>query len=268
MRSFLSNLLVKTLVLSSALASADAASPFPTASSPISHKALLVRGGFNPLDGVDTAKTLSKIGLGAGTATALSTKTVLDKLGIGNVDPVSLLVGRRIGGAILQFAIAAYFLECQGSSASTACALAFLPSMVELSKTLFDGTPKELDFPAEGQAIVLAVSSYFFYAFLNNPSDDLFKISAGWQLLNGVFFAFFPKNAIKFWGDSGDAAPKSKKDATASLLTTQKFVSVWGFSLISTGILTGLLGTDMATTKALTYGAIPFLAKIILSKYI
>merc|ERR1712087_367665 len=144
MRCCLSNpLLVTVLVLSSILASAEATRPFPASNNPISHKALNVRGGWTPLDGIDVAKALPKIGLGMGTATALSTKTVLDKIGVEEVDPMSLLVARRIGAVLLNYSIIAYYLQCQDASVPTAVGLGVLPVIVELTKGLFDGIHKE-----------------------------------------------------------------------------------------------------------------------------
>ena len=54
MRCYLSNLLVQTAVLSLAVASAMAASPFPTGSNPLTRQALELRGGWTP-DAKDVA---------------------------------------------------------------------------------------------------------------------------------------------------------------------------------------------------------------------
>ena len=260
MRCNLSNLLARTLVLSSAISFAKAASPFPTPSNPLSHQALEVRGGWTHLDGMDTTKAIAKLGLAVGTATSLSTKTVLDKSGIEKVDPISLLIARRIGVIILSYSIVAYFLLSQNTSPSTAVGIACLPTIVELSKTLFDGTHKDLGFPAAGQAIVAFITAIFSFSLLNESDFSNFnplKIYSGWLVFNGVLMGCFPKLACKAWGDI---------DATG-LSALQNFTSVWGFSLLSLGALSGFLATGMVTNKALALGALPFFSKLILSKF-
>lgn len=261
MRYYLSNLLVQTLILSSAISFAAAARPFPTPSNLLSQKALEVRGGWTPLDGVDTTKVITKLGLAVGTATALSSKTVLDKSGIENVDPISLLVTRRIGGIILSFSIASYFLLFHDASASTAVGIACLPTIIELSKTLFDGTHKDLGFPAAGQAIVLVITACFSFSLLSDSDfskDNLLKIYSGWLLFNGLLMGCFPKLACKAWGEI---------DAT-SLPVLQQFTSLWGFGILSLGTLSGFLATGVMTNKALTLGAIPFISRLVLSKFV
>mmetsp|Transcript_13310 Transcript_13310/g.33493 ORF Transcript_13310/g.33493 Transcript_13310/m.33493 type:complete len:263 (-) Transcript_13310:100-888(-) len=251
--------LSKVLALSSVFTLAEAAAHFLIPSNPIGQKALELRGGWNPLDSVDTTNAITRLGLGLGAATTISTRTVLDELDIENVDPISLLVARRIGGSILNFFIIAYCVLCQGTSVATAVAMGSLVIVVELSKTLFDGTPKTLGFPALGQAIFLATTVLFSYAALNDTpiaKDDLLKIWSGWVLLNGVLMGCFPKLACKTWGDI---------DAS-DLSALQSFVSYWGFSLLSVGVLTGLLTTDLPVTQAVGLGAVPFLTKIVLSK--
>ncbi|KAL7544289.1 hypothetical protein ACHAWF_007680 [Thalassiosira exigua] len=268
----LSNLLVHALVLLSGIVASTKASPFvprSTPSNPLSpqtQQALgKLRGGGLELCAVDSAKAITKLGLVVGTATTLSTKTVLDKSGIDDVDPIGLLVARRTGLFILSYSIAAYFLLVQDASAPTAVGIGSILNSIELSRTLFDGEHKELGFPAAGQAIVLIVNSILSYSLLNDGSSDLMskdaalKLFCWWNVLNGMFLGCFPKAACKAWGDI-DAA---------SLLTLQKFVSVWGFSLVSFGALSGLLATDdMSTGKALALCALPFLCRLALSKFV
>jgi len=261
MRSYLTNPLVKILALASVLASAESARPFPTPSNPISEQALKTRGGWNPLDDLATTNAISKLGLGVGIATTLSSSSVLDKIGIENVDPICRLVARRIGGSILAFSIIAYCLHCHDISPSTAVGIACLPTIVELLKTLFDGTHKDLGFPAEGQAIVLVITIIFSYLFLGESrisKDDVLNLYSAWLVLNGILMGYLPKLACKAWGDI---------DAD-DLHALQFFVSLWGFSLLSLGALTGFLATDIMNTKAVVLGAVPFLSKIILSKLV
>lgn len=260
MRSYLTNPLVKILALSSVLASAEAARPFPTASNPISKQALKVRGGWSPLEGVDSVAAITKLGLGAGTVTTISPSTVLDKIGIENVDPICLLLARRTGNIILTYFIVAYCLLCQDMSVSTAVGIGVLPTIVDLLKTLFDGT-KHLGFHAEGQVVALIIFTIFSYLLLNDSfisKDDVLKLYSGWLILNGVLMGCFPKLACKAWGDI-DAA---------GLSALQSFVSVWGIGILSVGTLTGFLATDMVATKAVALGAVPFLTKIVLSKLV
>lgn len=232
--------------------------------------ALDLRGGggggcwISALDGVGATKTITTgIGLAAGTATTISTRTVLKKFfGVENLDPISLLTARRIGVTILSFSIASYFLLIHNASPSTAVGIACLPTVVELSKTLFDGTPADLGFPAAGQAIVLLITSIFGVSFLNDNShlskDALLKIHSGWLLSNGVLMGCLPKLACKAWGDI---------DATG-LEVLKYYVSMWGFGLLSLGTLSGCLANGMVTSKALAVGALPFLSKLILSKFV
>merc|ERR1712194_556914 len=139
--------------------------------------------------------------------------------------------------------------------------------IIDLSKTLFDGTHKELGFPAAGQVFVLMVSSTFSFLFLNanspllSSSKDtlLLKIYAGWLLTNGVLMGCFPKLACQAYGEI---------DASG-LPVLQYFVSLWGFSLLSLGTLSGCLGTGIMTIeKALAVSALPFCSRFILSKFL
>jgi len=256
----ISNVLAHALVLS-AFSSANAARPFPTPSNPLSQQALDLRGGGNPFDVIDTTKTITNLGLTIGTATTLSTKTVLDKIGVENIDPKSLLVARRIGVVILSFSLAAYSLVVQDASGSTAMGIACIPTAVELAKTLFDGTHKDLGFPAAGQAIVLVISAIFSYSFLNESyleKDFLLKLYSGWLVLNGILMGCFPKIACKAWGEW---------DATG-LHVLQYYVSVWGFGLLSLGTLSGVLATDMSSSKALALSALPFISRFVLSNFV
>mmetsp|Transcript_11419 Transcript_11419/g.12943 ORF Transcript_11419/g.12943 Transcript_11419/m.12943 type:complete len:182 (-) Transcript_11419:411-956(-) len=132
------------LLLTLAIASTKAVSPFPSSSNPVTRQALELRGGGG--GGTTTAKALTTLGLVVGTTTSLSAKTVLDKSGFNKIDPVSILTTRRIGGAILSFSLVAYLLLFQQTSASTAVGISVLPTIIDLSMTLFDGTHKELDF--------------------------------------------------------------------------------------------------------------------------
>jgi len=251
------------LLLTLAIASTKAASPFPSSSNPVTRQALELRGGGG---GTTTAKALTTLGLVVGTTTSLSAKTVLDKSGFNKIDPVSILTTRRTGGAILSFSLVAYFLLFQQTSASTAVGISVLPTIIDLSKTLFDGTHKELGFPAAGQVFVLIVSSTFSFLFLNENSPLLsskdtllLKIYAGWLLTNGVLMGCFPKLACQAYGEF---------DASG-LPVLQYFVSLWGFSLLSLGTLSGCLGTGMMTTeKALAVSALPFCSRFIVSKFL
>ena len=165
MSCYLIKLLVQTLVFSSAISSADAARPFLTPRNLLHQQALKVRGGWT--EG-DTTKAITKLGLIAGTATSLSAKAVVDKSNIENVDPVSLLVIRRTGVSLLTFSIISYFLLFQDASAFTAVGISCLPVNVDLCKTLFDGTPKDLGFPAAGQVLVLFVNAILGFLLLND----------------------------------------------------------------------------------------------------
>jgi len=248
------------LLLTLAITSTEAASPFPSSSNPVTRQALELRGG-----GTTTAKAITTLGLVVGTTTSLSAKTVLDKSGFENIDPLSILTTRRTGGAILSFSIVAYFLLFQKTSASTAVGISVLPTIIDLSKTLFDGTHKELGFPAAGQAFVLFVSLTFSFLFLNDyspllSSKDtlLLKIQSGWLLTNGVLMGCFPKLACQTYGDF---------DASG-LTVLQYFVSLWGFSLLSLGTLSGCLATGMMTEKALAVSVLPFCSRLIVSKFL
>jgi len=249
------------LLLTLAIASTKAARPFPSSSNLVTRQALDLRGG-----GTTTAKAITTLGLVVGTTTSLSAKTVLDKSGFENIDPVSLLTTRRIGNDILSFSIVAYFLLFQKTSASTAVGISTLPTIIDLSKTLFDGTPKELGFPAASQVYVLFVFSTFNFLFLNDyspllSSKDtlLLKIYSGWLLTNGVLMGCFPKLACQVYGDF---------DAS-SLPVLQYFVSLWGFSILSLGTLSGCLASGMMTTeKALAVSALPFCTRFIVSKFL
>mmetsp|Transcript_61612 Transcript_61612/g.70817 ORF Transcript_61612/g.70817 Transcript_61612/m.70817 type:complete len:268 (-) Transcript_61612:160-963(-) len=252
------------LLLTLVIASTKAASPFPSASNPVTRQALELRGGGG---GTTTAKALTTLGLVVGTTTSLSAKTVLDKSGFQKSYPVSILTTRRIGGAILSFSLVAYFLLFQQTSASTAVGISVLPTIIDLSKTLLDGTHKELGFPAAGQVFVLMVSSTFSFLFLNDNSPLLssskdtllLKIYAGWLLTNGVLMGCFPKLACQAYGEL---------DASG-LPVLQYFVSLWGFSLLSLGTLSGCLGTGMMTTeKVLAVSALPFCSRFIVSKFL
>uniref|UniRef100_A0A6S8ZHK7 Uncharacterized protein n=1 Tax=Chaetoceros debilis TaxID=122233 RepID=A0A6S8ZHK7_9STRA len=298
MRCYLSNppLVVKaSLILSSILVSSAEAAitrPFPNVTpsnrNPIRQKALNVRGGGgwnNPLDhGVDfnaaIAKALPKLGLGLGTATALSTTTVLDKyigIDLETVDPMSLLVARRIGASLLHYSIIAYFLQCHDDatwcsvSVPTAVGLGALPIIVELAKGLFDGIHKEFGYSWELQALVLFVFIAFSYSFLNESfvesyvpmeMEMLLKMYSAFLILNGVFVGCFTKLACKTWGNV------NTDTAEPGLSTLPTFVSIWGFSIISVGTLVGCFTIDnsMTTTKALALGTAPFLGKLIVNK--
>jgi len=249
------------LLLTLAIASTKAASPFPSSSNPVTRQALELRGG----GGTTTAKALTTLGLVVGTTTSLSAKTVLDKSGSNKIDGVSILTTRRTGGAILSFSLVAYFLLFQQTSASTAVGISVLPTIIDLSKTLFDGTHKELGFPAAGQVFVLIVSSIFSFFFLNDNSPLLsskdtllLKIYSGWLLANGVLMGCFPKLACQAYGEF---------DASG-LPVLQYFVSLWGFSLLSLGTLSGCLASGMMTTaKTLAVSALPFCSKFLVSKF-
>jgi len=254
------------LLLTLVIASTKAASPFPSSSNPVTRQALELRGGGGG-GGTTTAKALTTLGLVVGTTTSLSAKTVLDKSGFNKIDPVSILTTRRIGGVILSFSLVAYLLLFQQTSASTAVGISVLPTIIDLSKTLFDGTHKELGFPAAGQVFVLMVSSTFSFLFLNDNSPLLssskdtllLKIYAGWLLTNGVLMGCFPKLACQAYGEF---------DASG-LPVLQYFVSLWGFSLLSLGTLSGCLGTGMMTIeKALAVSALPFCSRFIISKFL
>mmetsp|Transcript_65611 Transcript_65611/g.77120 ORF Transcript_65611/g.77120 Transcript_65611/m.77120 type:complete len:260 (+) Transcript_65611:68-847(+) len=259
MRCSLSNLLVQTIFISSVIASTHAARPFPTTRNPLTQQAIIdLRGG----GGLATTKVITKLGLAVGTTTALSAKTVLEKSGIENADPMNLLLTRRIGESILQFSIVAYFLLFQDASVYTALGIACIPVVVEMCKTLFDGTHKALGFSASGQIICLVISATFGFLFLNDSrqlsKDTLLKIHSGFLLSNGVLMGCFPKFACKFWG---------QMDVT-DVSVIEKFISLWGFSYISIGTLSGCLATDMTTSKALGFGALPFVSRFVLSKFL
>jgi len=216
---------------------------------------------YDYIDETITAKAFTALGLAVGTTIALSTKTVLDKSGFKDIHPVSTLTTRRIGGSILSFSLAAYFLVFQDASASTAIGISCIPWIVELSKTLFDGTHKELEIPAEGQVFVLVVTAIFSYLFLNDSpisAETVLRIYSGWTLLNGVLMGCFPKLACKTWGnmDAGGMA------------VLQSIVSLWGFGIISLGALSGCLSTGMMTNKALVVSAIPFISRFAISKFV
>lgn len=260
MRSYLSKLLVQAMFLSLAITSTKAASPFPSSSNPLTRQALEFRGGWAPLDGATTAKAVTKLGLLVGTTTSLSAKTVLDKSGIENIDPMSVLTVRRTGGVILSFSIVAYFLLFQDASVPTAVGISTLPVIVDLYKTLFDGTHKELGFPAAGQAIVLFAFAIFSFLFLNDSplsEDTLLKVYSGFILSHGVLMGCFPKLACKTYGNM---------DANG-LNVLQNFVSLWGFSLLSLGTLSAFLSTGMMTNKALALSALPFFSRFVFSKF-
>jgi len=216
---------------------------------------------YDYIDETITAKAFTALGLAVGTTIALSTKTVLDKSGFKDIDPMSTLTTRRIGVSILNFSLAAYFLVFQDSSASTAMGISCIPLIVELSKTLFDGTHKELEIPAEGQAIVLIVTAIFSYLFLNDSpisAETVLRIYSGWAILNGMLMGCFPKLACKTYGNM---------DAS-SLAVLQSIVSLWGFGILSLGTLSGCLSTGMMTNKALVVSAIPFISRFIVSKFV
>merc|ERR1712165_626780 len=97
-----------------------------------------------PVDTVAASKAFTKLGLAFGATAAFSSKKVAEKSGVKDIDPMSLLVVRRIGVAILSYSIAAYFLLFEDASAATAVGLSGIPPVIELYKTLFDGTHKEL----------------------------------------------------------------------------------------------------------------------------
>jgi len=251
--SYLPNLLVQTAVFSSVVASAMAANPFPTQSNPLTRQALELRGGWTP-----DAKDVAKLGLTVGAATALSTKTVLEKTGNGNLDPMSVLTVRRIGGSILNYSVAAYLMLSQNTSASTAVGVGSIITIIELAKTLFDGTHKELGIPAEGQAMVLFITAIFSHLLINDSGGgNLMKINSGWCTANGVLMGVFTKLALKLYGDKVDASPD-----------LEYIVSLWGFSLVSWGTLMALLDNGMATEKALGLGALPFLLRFAVSKFV
>ena len=290
MRCYRSNLLLAKafLVLSSILAaSAEAARPFPTPSNPIGgrrrHKAstaaasvaLGVRGGWNPLEGVDAAKVLPKLGLGIGTATSLSTKTVLDKLLLfakeeettAAVDPMSLLVARRIGAFLLNYSVVAYFLQCRDASVPTAVGLGTLPIVVELAKGLFDGVHEELGYSAWPQALCLVVFFAFGYLFLHNDdsfvpveTETLLKIYSVFMILNGIFLGCFTKLACKMWANIDTTAAAGGSSFLPS------FVSLFGFCFVSVGTLAGCFATDMSNTNALALGTVPFLGRLVVNK--
>uniref|UniRef100_A0A7S3VEX2 Uncharacterized protein n=1 Tax=Chaetoceros debilis TaxID=122233 RepID=A0A7S3VEX2_9STRA len=310
MRCYLSNppLVVKaSLILSSILVSSAEAAitrPFPNVTpsnrNPIRQKALNVRGGGgwnNPLDhGVDfnaaIAKALPKLGLGLGTATALSTTTVLDKyigIDLETVDPMSLLVARRIGASLLHYSIIAYFLQCHDDatwcsvSVPTAVGLGALPIIVELAKGLFDGTiRKEFGVSWELQALYIFAFIAFSYSFLNVNNESfiesflpmememLLKMYSAFLILNGVFVGCFTKLACTFWGNIDTTDTTDPGLLSTSTLPT--FVSIWGFIIISVGTLVGCLSmtstidSSMTTTKALALGTVPFLGKLIVNK--
>jgi len=252
MRCYLSNLLVQTAVLSLAVASAMAASPFPTGSNPLTRQALELRGGWTP-----DAKDVAKLGLAVGTATTLSTKTVLEKTGNGNLDPMSVLVARRIGGSILNYSVVAYLMLSQNASASTAAGVGCIILVVDLAKTLFDGTHKELGIPAEGQAMVLFITAILSHLLINDSGGgNLMKICSGWWITNGVLMGVFTKLALNLYGDKVDAPPD-----------LEYITSLWGFSIISCGTLLACLDNGMVTEKALGIGALPFLLRLAVSKY-
>jgi hypothetical protein len=260
MRSYFTILRVLAMLHSLDIAPTTAASPFPSSSNPLTRQTLEFRGGWAALDGATSAKAITKLGLAVGTTTSLSAKSVLDKSGIDNIDPVSVLTTRRTGGVILSFSIVAYFLLFQDASASTAVGISILPLIVDLYKTLFDGTHKELGFPAAGQAIVLFAFSIFSFLFLNNSplsKDTVLKIYSGFLLSHGVLMGCFPKLACKTYGDM---------DASG-LNVLQYFVSLWGFSLLSLGALSGCLATGMLTNKALALSALPFISRFVFSKF-
>ena len=98
-----------------------AAIPFTAPKTPLTLQALELRGGgWNPPDGIATAKAITNLGLVVGTATSLSAKAVLDKIGSENAaDPIVLQLTRRIGVSILGLSIALYCLLFQDASAST-----------------------------------------------------------------------------------------------------------------------------------------------------
>jgi len=245
MRSYLSK-----LFLSLALAST-------TKAARITRQALDIRGGWTPLDGPTTAKAITGLGLAVGTTTSFSAETVLDKCGLGDIGPCSVLVARRTAESVLCFSIIAYFLIFQGASAPTAVGISCLPLIVEGSKTVFDGTHKELGFTASGQVVFVLVTSIFSILFLNDSpvsKDVLLKIHSGWILFNGVLMGCFPQLACTAWGSM---------DANG-LIELQKFVSLWGFSLLSLGTLSGCLASGMMTNKALALSTIPFLSKLVL----
>mmetsp|Transcript_18622 Transcript_18622/g.20747 ORF Transcript_18622/g.20747 Transcript_18622/m.20747 type:complete len:260 (-) Transcript_18622:29-808(-) len=259
MRSYLSRLQVKALFLSSAVCFSEAVRPFPSSSNPMTRQALELRGGSTPMKGA--AKAVTTLGLAVGTTTALSTKTVLDKIGIENMDPMGVLTTRRIGVSILCFSLVAYCLVFQNTSVSTAVGVSCIPTVVEIFKALFDGAHKELGFPAEGQVVVGLVFAVFSYLFLNDSplsKDALLKIYSGWLLSHGVLMGCFPSLALKTYGGM-DAKP---------LMVLQSIVSLWGFSLLSLGALSGCLAAGMMTTKALALSTLPFLSRFAFSKFV
>uniref|UniRef100_A0A6S8YSN6 Uncharacterized protein n=1 Tax=Chaetoceros debilis TaxID=122233 RepID=A0A6S8YSN6_9STRA len=326
MRCYLSNppLLVKAsvslaLILSSmsilaSSAEAAIARPFPTSTNtPMSSnrnpirqnsKALNVRGGggwnMNPLDGVGVnfnaakgalPKLLPKLGLVASSAMALSTSTVLDKyipgIDLETVDPMSLLVARRIGVTLLHYSIIAYFLQCHDDatwcSVPKAVGLGALPIIVELAKGLFDGTiRKEFGVSWELQALYIFAFIAFSYSFLNVNNESfiesflpmememLLKMYSAFLILNGVFVGCFTKLACTFWGNIDTTDTTDPGLLSTSTLPT--FVSIWGFIIISVGTLVGCLSmtstidSSMTTTKALALGTVPFLGKLIVNK--
>lgn len=256
---------MKALFLSSAVCFSEAARPFPSSINPITRQALELRGGWTPLEGVTTAKTVTTLGLAFGTTTVLSTKSVLDKSGIEDMDPMGVLVTRRIGVSILSFSIAAYCLVFQDASASTAVGVSCIPIVVEIFKALFDGVHKELGFPAEGQVVVGLVFAVFSFLFLNDSplsKDALLKINSGWLLLNGVLMGCFPSLALKTYGGMEDS------DSRLMFLNLKYIVSLWGFSLLSFGALSGCLATGMMPTKALALSTLPFLSRFAVSKFV
>ena len=229
-----------------------AANPFPTQSNPLTRQALELRGGWTP-----DAKDVAKLGLAVGATTALSTKTVLEKIGKGNLDSMSVLTVRRIGGSILNYSVAAYLMLSQNASATTAIGVGATILIIELAKTLFDGTHKELGIPAEGQAMVLFTTAIFSHLLINDSGgDNLMKIYSGFTIANGLLMGIFTKLALKLYGD--------KVDATKDL---ECIVSLWGFAVLSWGTLVALLDNGMATEKALGLGVLPFLLRLAVIKF-
>jgi hypothetical protein len=66
------------------------------------------------------------------------------------------------------------------------------------------------------------------------------------------------ESCLKAWGH---------KDATG-LSVLQYFVSLWGFRILSLGTLSACLATGMMTEKALALGALPFLFRLVVSKFV
>jgi len=245
----------------------------PTFSSCSKHLPIAARQGALKIRGgsITAAKAATALGLAVGATTALSTNTVLDKYGgiQEDMDPMGVLTTRRIGGSILSFSIAAYCLVFQNSSPSTAVGLSCVPLFIEIFKALFDGVHKELGFPAEGQVVVGLSFVAFSYLFLNDSTsflskDTLLKIHSGWLLFHGVLIGCFPSLALKTYGGMDDAS------ATSNKMVLQSVVSVWGFSLLSMGALSGFLATDIivSTNKALAWSTLPFLFRFLSSKFV